>query len=394
MTNSLISIIIPTRNRQLYAVKTVNQIIGLNQDIQIIVQDNSDDDSLRGMLGESIANGKVEYYYENKPLPFSDNYNRAAEQATGRYLCAIGDDDAILPCIIKCAEWMESEKIDAVKPIKNINFYYSGVIKNENRACIGINQFTGHYRFSNPEVGVIDLLNDGGSNYPQKDLIGSYHCLVNMDLMNKVKSSTGVYYGGLTPDMYSVICLSMMNPERFAIVDYPITIPGVCPSSGSAANISNKHVGTLDKSPHLKLLPNYEWSSIVPKYYSVETIWAETMIHSLMKLGRMDLVDRYFNKYALALSMYTNNTCNRSEILSILPEELKTYVIANSSTNTNKREKYYDLFNKIAIKTSGHNKVYYTNDDISVATKLAVDYLKNSSIKAPWEKGGATNELR
>ena len=45
MRGNLISVIIPTRNRQLYAERTIRQICDLHLDIQVVVQDNSDDDS-------------------------------------------------------------------------------------------------------------------------------------------------------------------------------------------------------------------------------------------------------------------------------------------------------------------------------------------------------------
>ena len=226
MRGNLISVIIPTRNRQLYAERTIRQICDLHLDIQVVVQDNSDDDSLRKMILDLIENNSIDYSYESEPLPFSENYDRAAMRANGKFLCAIGDDDGVLPDIIECALWMDKEGIDAVKPAKDLIYFHPGNKDKKRNACLGVSYYSGRYRFSNPEVGVIDLLNDGGCNYLRKDLIGSYHGLVRMDMMNKVKEYTGRYYGGLTPDMYSVICLSLMPGVRFAVLDYPISLPG------------------------------------------------------------------------------------------------------------------------------------------------------------------------
>ena len=61
MENPLVSIIIPTRNRQIYASKTVHQILSLKQDIEIIVQDNSDNEDLYKDLKECIVQNKIKY---------------------------------------------------------------------------------------------------------------------------------------------------------------------------------------------------------------------------------------------------------------------------------------------------------------------------------------------
>ena len=43
----LLSIIIPTKNRQVYCLKSIRQILGVvSKDVEIIVQYNSDDNSL------------------------------------------------------------------------------------------------------------------------------------------------------------------------------------------------------------------------------------------------------------------------------------------------------------------------------------------------------------
>ena len=45
MYKYLLTVIIPTRNRQQYAEAAARQILSLRQDIQVIVQDNSDNNS-------------------------------------------------------------------------------------------------------------------------------------------------------------------------------------------------------------------------------------------------------------------------------------------------------------------------------------------------------------
>lgn len=383
MADKLISIIIPTRNRQYYAEKTIRQISTISTELEIVIQDNSDDDSLRDAIADLISSGTVKYEYESKPIPFSENYDRAASRVKSKYLCAIGDDDAILPNIVSCAKWMEEKGIDAVKPAKTLLYCHPGNINRKLSACVRSYQYTGNYRFSNPEAALVELLNAGGCNYLSKDLVGSYHGLVNMDLMNKVKEKTGKYYGGLTPDMFSVVCLSLIPNIKFAVVDYPITLPGVCPTSGSAASQSGRHVGKLKDAPHLKYLPDYKWDSRIPQYYSVETIWAETMIKAITSMNREELIDRYFNRFALAQSMYVNNEAARQDILELFDDITRDYVASNyrRETSCQKIRKYLD---KIAVKLSGERVVHWHVNDIEKAVELVLEQLKRTDNLAPW----------
>jgi Glycosyltransferases involved in cell wall biogenesis len=385
MKSPLVSVIIPTRNRQEYAEKTIRQIAELNQNIEIVVQDNSDDDYLKELLNDLLSNENIKYSYCETTLPFSENYNRAMERVTGDYVCAIGDDDGILPNISECAIWMKENEIDVIKPAKDQVYFYPGNINKKKNACIGFGQYKGSYYYSNPETAVISLLDDGGCNYLEKDLAGSYHGLVKRDSMNKVKQITGKFYSGLTPDMYSVICLSLLPNIRLAVVDYPITLPGVCPTSGSAASDSGKHVGNIKDAPHLKQLPDYMWNSSVPRYYSVETIWAETMLYAIKKMGRDDLIDKYFNSNRLAQYLYQNNKPQREEILKIFTKETSEYVLKccgeNSIEGTNKT---IQLLENIAIKLSGKRKIVRNISDINKAVDVLYSELATNMKNVPW----------
>ncbi len=380
----IISVIIPTKNRQLYAQRTVNQVLALDNDIEVIVHDNSDNDTLYTLIKDRIDNDRLKYAYEKEALSFSENYNRAAELADGDYFCAIGDDDGVLPNIVECAKWMGNNGIDIVKPSKDQVYFYPGNINKKKNACLGFGNYTGSYYFTNPESSVISLLDDGGCNYLEKDLAGSYHGLVTMEAMNAVKHITGKYYAGLTPDMYSVICLSLLPNIKFAVVDYPITLPGVCPSSGSAASDSGKHVGKLEDAPHLKALPDYEWSDYIPRYYSVETIWAETMIYAIKQMGRSELIERYFNEKKLAANMYTRNKSHQTDILKALPADLSEYVTSSCRSDKQPDNRICSILEKAAIKLSGERKVFRNINEISDATNRFYNALQENGMCPPW----------
>jgi glycosyltransferase involved in cell wall biosynthesis len=92
------SLIIPTRNRQATAIAAIQSAIQCRYPyLQIVVSDNSDDDSLRIMLSEKDWLSKVEYLKTETVLSMRDNWERAVEFSDGDYISIIGDDDAVLP---------------------------------------------------------------------------------------------------------------------------------------------------------------------------------------------------------------------------------------------------------------------------------------------------------
>ncbi len=383
MDAPLVSVIVPTKNRQFYAEKTVRQIADLKIDIEIIVQDNSDNNSLCHQLIDLIHGGRINYSYNPSPMGISSNYNLAAERATGKYLCAIGDDDGVLPTITECALWMEENEIDAVKPARTVAFYYPKNVSKFHSARLSYEKNTGRYLFSNPEAGVIALLDDGGAGYLEKNVSGSYHGLVSMKAMRKVKEITGEFYGGLVPDMYSVICLSVLPGIRFAVLDYPITIMGVCPSSGAArCNIHRKTVPKLEDSPHLKAVPSYQWSEIVPKYYDGLTVWAETMIYSLRKMNREDLISRYYNEYSLGYYLCTSDKERVDEIITFLKEDVAQYVLKNMRRSKD----YSKILNFVFAWTTGKKETHMGIKDVIEAATIVSKGLKKTEHLAPWYK--------
>ena len=73
--NYLLSIVIPTRNRQFYCNLVVRQVLSVtSENTQIIVQDNSDTDQLRNELRQFAKEERLIINYNSKRLSFTDNF--------------------------------------------------------------------------------------------------------------------------------------------------------------------------------------------------------------------------------------------------------------------------------------------------------------------------------
>ena len=91
------SVIVPTRNRQytaLHAIKSCT--LSRYDNIEIIVTDCSDDDSLRNQV-KNLNDNRVKYFFHAENLSMKENWEFGVSQAMGDYVCVIGDDDALMP---------------------------------------------------------------------------------------------------------------------------------------------------------------------------------------------------------------------------------------------------------------------------------------------------------
>lgn len=322
MYKYLITVIIPTRNRQKYAEAAARQILSLRQDIQVIVQDNSDNNSLEKSFADLKDNNYFVYHHIDERVAFVDNYEAAVSYAEGEYFIALGDDDGLLSNITECVNWMKENNIDAIKPSVKSSYTWpdqDSKILAKREGIFSTKTFSGKINFFDTRAMVVDLLKHGGMDYLIYPLAGTYHRIVRMDLLKEVKRITGCYYGGLTPDMYSAICLSLLPNIRFAEIDYPVSLPGVCPTSASAKSVKGEHCGKLETAPHfIGLKEPYIWDERIPKFYSVETIWGETLLKAIVAMKEEELIEKYYNEDYLLYYLYKNNPNVKDDIESLV----------------------------------------------------------------------------
>ena len=111
----LLSILIPTRNRQSYCLSTIESVLKIDgNNFELVVHDNSDTNELEGMISSRFNDGRLIYKYTNADFSPVDNFNAAAGLAVGRFFCFIGDDDSVNPELIHAAEWAERNGVDTL----------------------------------------------------------------------------------------------------------------------------------------------------------------------------------------------------------------------------------------------------------------------------------------
>lgn len=302
----LLSIVIPTKNRQRYCLSAIQSILNLNNpDIQIVIQDNSTDAQLSEKIPQ-LEPHILKYIYIPGVLSFVENFNNAIAAADGEYLCIIGDDDGINPEIIQATKWAKHHDIECLVGNVEANYRWDNtgapntLFTKMTDNTLTITHFNGKAKRVNIHDSLIKLMKNGCTNYLDYNFPKLYHGIVKKKALQKLKDKTGSYLKGLSPDIYASIALAC-TIENLVVVDYPLTIPGVCAESGSIQEGQlKKHSKELVNAPHFRgRTTEYEWDELVPKLYCVQTIWADSAFAALKELGKKDDLLKYFDEYML-----------------------------------------------------------------------------------------------
>lgn len=295
---ALLSIVIATKNREFYCIETIKSILSFKSDlIQIAISDNSDTNQVQ-LFVDSINNKNIVYRYSNLGISSIDNFNYAMDLATGEYVILIGDDDSVHSKIIELVQWAKENDIQSVCSKDTFTFLWPGAHPDFPNGLLKIPKIKNSYHLVDPKKELIKLLQNGLVNYFFYSVPKSYHGIIKKSAMDEIKTITGNYYGALSPDIFSVVSLSLIL-KNHCVLNYPISIAGVCPASTTSAQIVGNHCGSLDEMPHLKNRKDkYIWDSLVPKIYSVSTTWGDSGLHALTSNKREDL-KKYFNPYPL-----------------------------------------------------------------------------------------------
>jgi hypothetical protein len=220
-----------------------------------------------------------------------DNFNLAISFAKGEYVTVIGDDDGLSSEIIDAVIWSKENGIEALTTNRISTYawpdFTATVYGKSHAGKLYLGQFDGSVIFPDCGVEMRKCLQSGGQLF--FSLPKSYYGFVKLDILKMISSKTGKYFDGTSPDMYSALTIANIA-KRICVVDYPLFVPGASGRSGSGSSARGKHKGQLENIPHLSKDVICNWPTIVPRFYSVETVWAESAIRAIQDMEREDLV--------------------------------------------------------------------------------------------------------
>lgn len=321
--NPLLSVVIPTRNRQKYAISCIKSILSINDDLlEVIVHDNSDTNELAVVIKSEINDSRLIYVYDSSPMSTVHNFNKSMLFVKGEYLCFIGDDDGVTHEIIEAAAWAKKNGVDAIVEKTRIGYFWP----NKNRKGTQfIYPFTGKIKKVNVKAELEAFLKDGGVYYLNYDFPKVYHGIVRKECFDKINIELGMYFGGLSVDIFAAVALSLLDLKVFSF-DYPLTIAGSSDASEQTHRTEKAKKIVLKDAPHFRERGQYFWADEIPSVYSVATIWAESSIQALKSSGKEDLIDK-INRFKLAAHISFENPEHEKYILdTFLSASNKNYL--------------------------------------------------------------------
>lgn len=284
----LISILVATRNRQLYAAALIKDVLSwADQQLEIIVEDNSDSEWLGTLLGAALSNSRLHYRYNCQPISSIDNFNNTVAQSSGEFVCMVGDDDGVNPTIVEVAAWAHKHDVHCVTGNVKLEYIWPCVDANgvSIPGTLSYPAFGGTHEYADPAACQRGLAERGGTRYLELPFPRLYHGLIRRSLLETVKAKTGNYLAGLSPDIYSAVTLNYLS-RKTLFIDYPLTIPGVCPASTTATEGKDAAQSiNIRDAPHFRSRQWYQFSNIIPPVYCVDAIWADSAVAAMTDMG-------------------------------------------------------------------------------------------------------------
>lgn len=312
----LLSIVIPTREREYYCIEVIKDILSYERDdLELVICDNSDTNQIEDYLNQN-PDDRVVYKHIHGRINSVINMDTAMQMASGEYVCMIGDDDTILPAIFDVTEWAQSNNFDNVSQRDPINYLWPNSISPKGKIFWDEDDSRNKWEMLETSNQLLKFVRGGLIHY-KLFLPRVYHGIVKREVLVKIKEKVGYMIGGLSPDIYLAVAVAC-TINTFFVVDSPFTIAGACPKSTSTTSKTGGHVGELESAPHLYKRGDYEWDERIPRLYSVETIWGETAIKALSEMGRVDLINEINQGFFLGLLLKNNTNIIKIVIREIL----------------------------------------------------------------------------
>ncbi len=370
----LISIVIPTKNRYNTLIPVIQSILNSTNfpNFEIVIQDNSEDNSSFLTFLDNNYDNKIKYYYNENPIPISDNTELAVHNSKGEYLIFIGDDDFVSPNIFDVTLNLKEQNISCL--IYECGYYWWDTVSfssedyyhKPNNLWIPKNISMDLIKMDT-KIELNKALAKGAVSY--YSLPRFYHGIVTRKVLDQIKENTGQYLVGSCPDISLAVSLSYVIDDYY-YMRYPISIFGASKNSGGGWTASKSHFGKIEDMKFLRPDIVDKWDDNVPRIWSQKTIYPQTTYEVIKAFNKNDIIN-YIPLYSAMmvyepfLYKYTYKTA-----VAYCNADFKRYF-----------QFFFSLFKKISgnlikkIKTLFKSLNYEVYQDVN-ANKL-IEILKN-----------------
>jgi glycosyltransferase involved in cell wall biosynthesis len=338
MSNPILSIVIPTRNRYEYLYYSLFTILKYykEQNIEVIVNDNSTDE-MPSDLYELIKSNQIFKYYKIEGW-YSQvgNFENAFGLVSGKYLTMIGDDDSVSNNLLEVVEYMENNKVDALNCLFATYLWpdiESKIYSKNLSGTLSIPNYSKRFYKIDTQKEIQKVLHVGGTSL--ENLPRLYYGIVLSSVLNKVKNDSGVFFPGPSPDMANAFSLSFYVKNQ-VFYDFPLFVAGNSSKSAAGMGAKGAHLARLEDISILPKECSSIWEKLNPKFWSGPTIWAESAIKAIISCDKDEMLKNfnYIRLYA-ACKVYNSQ-------YNILTEQAEqVYLNSNGIGMTTYAFRYY-----------------------------------------------------
>ncbi len=370
----ILSIIVPTKNRFDYSKFLVDSFLNIkDEDVEFVIFDTSSDNILERYIKKLNLDKRIKYYYQNVSLSFAQTFNQSLARANGEYLTFIGDDDGVNPEIVKLTKWAKKNNIDSISTPMVVTYGWPDLetkyTPSFHKSKLIIRKFNGKIEKINLEKEILKFAQNGFQVFNRLSRV--YYGIVSKKVFEKAISNSGSFFWGGSPDISGSTAASIFAQNHY-IIDYPIFIGGSSGKSGAGRAGKNKQFGHIKDEWQTREYAS-EWPSIIPTFFSEQTVWAHAAYLTIQKNAKQDLLSHFNSTYLFAKSAAYSPIKYYSVIFSDYLKIQKRVRVKNLS------KFFYCYFNFVAIKILS---IFYRMTRIGILYKYLVYKNKINDIKA------------
>lgn len=393
----LLTIVIPTHNRARYAIPAIQSILALaDPRLEVVVSDTSTSGELAACMGDSsmswMTDPRLNYFRPQGALDMTGNHNAAIAAATGEYVCLIGDDDTITSDALLAVAWAKDQNVELISPNVVANYVWpdfrSRYMGAGHASRLYIAKRIGSAARHDSTVALTNALRNAAQGTDGLPKI--YHGIVKRSVLEQVRQLSGAYFHGSSPDVSGAIGLALCS-KSFVVVDYPLTIPGASGGSNTGRSAMNTHKGKLSQESQTQGFEAGGWSQGVPRFFSVETVWAHAALETIRRIAPQQVVAFNFARLIAVCRVLHSEYAPEIDLASVEVERIlgTTATMLHEEIGVEmkryRHERMIRFVKRLARPTAAGGRAYVSGlDTIAAAPEALAQHMARLGLR--WEQ--------
>lgn len=317
-----LSVIVPTRERSDTLAHTLRTLTNQDYvDCEIIVSDNYSQDNTKQVV-ESFSDARIYYINTGKRVSMSENWEFALGHARGEFITYIGDDDGFIPGAITMAMTiLEKYHMNALVWEK-VEYCWPDYIDEGMRNWFSLKNKEYTLRLINGRKKLRQIIRfvDGYTKLPCL-----YNGIVRKSLIDelRMKSTNGVFFNSISPDVYSGIVLSQVV-GNYLSTDFPFSVNGASRHS-NGTSFMRQQTGVVKDSPNEKFFTENQckYDQRLLMAPSILLVVIGEYMQAKQYLPGLNLPNPSWNLYVNSLIKSTKNSFLPDEVLQSAAHTVK-----------------------------------------------------------------------